>query len=116
MTTFKKQHTFNKRISESKKIIDKYPTKIPIIVEKQNNARVPDIDKHKYLVPCDLTMGQFIYVIRRRLKLEPEKSIFIFINNVLPPTSAFIQQIYDDYKDDDGFLYITYSSDNVFGY
>jgi GABA(A) receptor-associated protein len=115
MSQFKKQHIFDKRLSESKRIIEKYPTKIPIIVEKQNKSDVPDIDKQKYLVPNDLTIGQFVYVIRRRLKLDPEKAIFIFINNILPPTSAFVQQVYEEHKDDDGFLYVTYSGENSFG-
>tara|TARA_B100001093_G_scaffold419657_1_gene411277 strand:- start:139 stop:489 length:351 start_codon:yes stop_codon:yes gene_type:complete len=115
MSQFKKQHIFDKRLSESKRIIEKYPTKIPIIVEKQNKSDVPDIDKQKYLVPNDLTMGQFVYVIRRRLKLDPEKAIFIFINNILPPTSAVVQQVYEEHKDDDGFLYVTYSGENSFG-
>ena len=47
-------------------------------------ARTPD----RYLVPSDLTVGQFVYVIRKRIKLSPEKAIFIFVNNVLPPTGA----------------------------
>lgn len=40
----------------------------------------------RYLVPSDLTVGQFVYVIRKRIKLSPEKAIFIFVRNVLPPT------------------------------
>jgi hypothetical protein len=39
-------------------------------------------------VPSDLTVGQFVYVIRKRIKLSPEKAIFIFTNNALPPTGA----------------------------
>ncbi len=39
-------------------------------------------------MPSDLTVGQFVYVIRKRIKLSPEKAIFIFTNNVLPPTGA----------------------------
>lgn len=42
----------------------------------------------RYLVPGDLTVGQFVYVIRKRIKLTPEKAIFIFVNNVLPPTGT----------------------------
>ena len=40
----------------------------------------------RYLVPIDLTVGQFVYVIRKRIKLNAEKAIFIFVDNVLPPT------------------------------
>jgi GABA(A) receptor-associated protein len=44
------------------------------------------IEFYRYLVPADLTVGQFVYVIRKRIKLSAEKAIFIFVDNVLPPT------------------------------
>lgn len=57
-----------------------------MICEKAEKSNIPDIDKKKYLVPADLTVGQFVYVIRRRIKVDPNTNIFIFVNNVLPPT------------------------------
>ncbi|KAL2646408.1 hypothetical protein AAZV13_05G053600 [Glycine max] len=69
----------------------------------------------RYLVPADLTVGQFVYVIRKRIKLSAEKAIFIFVDNVLPPTGAIMSAIYDEKKDEDGFLYVTYSGENTFG-
>lgn len=39
-------------------------------------------------MPADLTVGQFVYVIRKRIKLPPEQAIFIFINDRLPQTGA----------------------------
>lgn len=42
----------------------------------------------RYLVPADLTVGQFVYVIRKRIKLSPEKAIFIFVKAVLPATGT----------------------------
>lgn len=42
----------------------------------------------RYLVPADLTVGQFVYVVRKRIKLSAEKAIFIFVKNILPPTGA----------------------------
>jgi len=42
----------------------------------------------RYLVPADLTVGQFVYVIRKRIKVSPEKAIFMFVKNTLPPTGA----------------------------
>uniref|UniRef100_A0A2K1XR61 Autophagy-related protein n=1 Tax=Populus trichocarpa TaxID=3694 RepID=A0A2K1XR61_POPTR len=69
----------------------------------------------RYLVPADLTVGQFVYVIRKRIKLSAEKAIFIFVDNVLPPTGAIMSSIYDEKKDEDAFLYVTYSGENTFG-
>lgn len=76
---------------------------------------IPAIDKKKYLVPSDLSVGQLVYVIRKRIKLAPEKAIFIFVNDILPPTAALMSTIYEEHKDKDGFLYVTYSGENTFG-
>ena len=86
MSKFKNDHDFDKRKKEADKIRAKYPERIPVICEKSANSDISDIDKKKYLVPGDLTVSQFVYVIRKRIKLAPEKAIFIFVNNTLPAT------------------------------
>lgn len=116
-SSFKATNSLVKRATESDHIRRKYPERVPVVVEKAATAAatVPDIDKKKYLVPQDLTVGQFIYVVRKRIKLRPEDAIFVFVKNVLPPTSALMSQIYEDYKDEDEFLYVTYSGEQTFG-
>ncbi|KAG2637276.1 autophagy-related protein 8A-like [Panicum virgatum] len=114
-TCFKMEHDLVKRQSESARIRDKYPDRIPVIVEKAGKTDVPEIDKKKYLVPADLTVGQFIYVVRKRIKLSPEKAIFVFVKDTLPPTASLMSAIYEENKDEDGFLYMTYSGENTFG-
>ena len=84
-------------------------------MEQLEGSDIPEIDKTKFLVPMDLTVGQFIYVIRKRIQLSPEKAIFLYVNNVLPPTSSLMSQIFEEQKDEDGYLYITYSGENTFG-
>lgn len=101
--------------SDAIKILEKYPDRIPVIINKSENSDVPDIDKRKFLVPNDLTVGQFVYVIRKRIRLSPEKALFVFINNTLPPTSSIMSQMYVEYQNEDGFLYMTYSGENTFG-
>jgi len=115
MFNYKKAQTFESRRNESSKVRQKYPDKIPVIVEKQVKTNLPDIDKHKFLVPSDLTVGQFVYVIRKRIKLKPEQALFIFINNTLCPTSHLMSEMYRNHKDEDGFLYIIYDTENVYG-
>lgn len=114
--SFKIRHTFEERFNESTKIIQKHPYRFPIICEKnEKSVNTPDIDKIKYLLPYDLTIGQFIYVIRKRLCIKSEQGIFLFINGFIPPSSSFISELYDIYKDPDGFLYFVYSYENIFG-
>ncbi|KAG9443529.1 hypothetical protein H6P81_014869 [Aristolochia fimbriata] len=114
-SSFKLEHPLERRQAEASRIREKYPDRIPVIVEKAEKSDIPDIDKKKYLVPADLTVGQFVYVVRKRIKLSAEKAIFIFVKNILPPTAAMMSAIYEENKDEDGFLYMTYSGENTFG-
>lgn len=59
--------------------------------------------------------AQFVYVIRKRLSLPAEKAIFLFVGKSLPRTAALMSEVYDKHKDEDGFLYLTYSGENTFG-
>lgn len=113
--SFKDSNPQEKRVAEAQRIRAKYPDRIPVIVEKSAKSDICNIDKKKYLVPCDLTVGQFVYVIRKRVKLSPEKAIFLFVNGTLPATSSLMSAIYQENKDVDGFLYVTYSGESTFG-
>lgn len=104
-----------KRKSEAERIRAKYPDRVPVICEKADRSDIPDIDKKKYLVPADLTVGQFHYVIRKRIKLAPEKALFLFCSNSIPPNAALMSTVYEEQKDQDGFLYIQYSGESTFG-
>lgn len=115
-SVFQSKHSFEERCKESSRILSKYPDRIPIICEKNmNNKDIIDIDKNKYLVPFDYKCGQFMFTIRQRLNLPAEKGIFISINGITPSVTDTIGNIYNKYKDKDNFLYIIYSSENVFG-
>ena len=37
---------------------------MPVIVEKLPTAKIAEVDKKKYLVPSELTVGQFYFLIR----------------------------------------------------
>lgn len=113
---FKAANTFEARLEESRRIRDKFPGRVPVIVERgQRSTSVPQIDKQKFLVPGDLTVSQFIFVIRKRLNLPAEQALFLFIGNTLPTTGMLIRELHSLYADADGFLYATYCGENVFG-
>lgn len=100
---------------ESKKIIDKFPTCRPVIVDKYQGSTLPELEKKKYIVPCDITLGQFMYIIRKKIKMRPEKAIFLFIENKLVNNSTTIGEIYESLASEDGLLYMKYSEESVFG-
>jgi GABA(A) receptor-associated protein len=115
---FSETFSVEQRTKESEKILAKYPNRIPVIVERSNTCsdEIPIIDKKKFLVPTDLTVGQFIYIVRKRIKIPSTKAIFLFTEkHTLPPTSSTMNTIYDNSKNADNFLYFTYHSETTFG-
>jgi len=112
---FRESNLFDTRIRESIRIRDKFPGRVPVIVERFRGADIPDIDKHKFLCPSNITVGQFCYIIRRRMTLPPEKALFLFVNNTLPLQSVLMGQLYAEHVENDGFLYISYTGESTFG-
>ena len=115
MSEFQKKFSLEKRKAEIVRILAKHPDRIPVICECIGD-NLPVLDKKKYLVPFELTIGQFIYVLLRRMTLAPEKALYIFINNTLPCSGNSMASIYDEHKHADGFLYIRCCSENTFGF
>ena len=113
--TFQKKFDLETRIKESTRIKEKYPNKLPVIVEQHKSSTIKKIEKSKFLVPEELTVAQLLVIIRKRLELDSTQAIYIFSKNTLPPTTQTISSLYSENKDEDGFLYLKYCNENVFG-
>lgn len=99
-------------------VLKKHPGRIPVYVKKAENSgslNIPDINRHKFLIPQDFTLHALQHTIRIYLKLRPEQAIFLFINNKLPIYSESLSELYKKYRSDNGLLYVTYSTENTFG-
>ena len=62
-----------------------------------------------------MNLGQFVYIIRKRIKLESNQALFVTVNSVLESSNILISELYEKQKDEDGFLYIIYTTENTFG-
>jgi GABA(A) receptor-associated protein len=115
-SSYKNTVNFEERKQESERIRKKYPDRVACIVEIDSKLTLIS-DQKKYLVPSDLTSGQFMYVVRKRIKLGPEKAIFLHVgdNHISPSASTLVHTMYNEYKDKDGFLYFKVNAENTFG-
>ena len=117
MHSYKIKHpSFEKRQSECKKVMDKYPNKIPVICELKEEATLPHLEKNMFLIPSEMTTAQFNYVIRKRMKLEMNQSLYLFVQQryLLKADSVMID-VYTNRKDSDGYLYITIAQESSLG-
>ncbi|XP_054252856.1 microtubule-associated proteins 1A/1B light chain 3C [Indicator indicator] len=114
---FKMRKSFATRLEEVAGIRAKFPTKIPVIVERYHREKyLPLLDKTKFLVPEELTMTQFITIIRSRMALTATQAFYLLVNNKsIASMSLTMAEVYRDYKDEDGFVYMTYASQEMFG-
>lgn len=112
---FTNKYTLDERKAEATKIAEKYPDRIPTIIIKAPSAELPELDTFKFLVPKDLTVGQFIYVLKTKIKMTAEQALFIFVNGVIPPTASMMEAIYSKHRANDDFLYFTIATENTFG-
>ena len=93
---FKETYSEEMRIQESNKILIKYPSRIPIIIEKSDNCDLIKINKTKFLVPKDLTLQQFVFIIRKKINLDSSQALFVMVNNTLSPATLQLGDIYNE--------------------
>jgi GABA(A) receptor-associated protein len=114
---YRKNVQFDERKLKAAIILKQHPDRIPVVVECSDELQaIHPLKKNKFIVPFELTLAQFMFVIRKHMKLDPEYAIFVFINNRLHPTTSLIGTIYEKEKDEDGFMYMDVFQESTFGY
>ncbi|KAG8197488.1 hypothetical protein JTE90_007227 [Oedothorax gibbosus] len=115
--TFKERRSLAMRKIESLEILTKFPKKVPVIVEKSEREKsLPYLDRVKFLVPLDMTMSQFVGIVRARLKLNPSQTFYLMLeDHSLTTMSRYVGDVYGEHKDEDGFLYASYAAQEMYG-
>ncbi len=100
-----------------KSLMRQYEDRIPIIVERSPNSNLPMINKRNYLVPNTMTIASFRKIIKERLQISSSQSLHLYAGKKpLYCGDTIMSVLYNQEKDpNDGFLYIRYFEENVFG-
>jgi hypothetical protein len=107
--------TLDERKAYSKKLLDKYPECVPVIIKKRNGDKnLQDINL-RYIIPKHLDVSYLLTTIRQKIKMTECQAIFIFAKNTLVPMNTSIGDIYNEHRGEDNILYIVYATENTFG-
>ena len=71
----------------------------------------------RFMMPKTFSIGEVLAVLRQRLVLTREEGLVLFANEkyMIKP-NAKLEEVYDKYKDQDGFLYLVYAEENIYGW
>ena len=98
----------------------KFPTKVAIIVERgpKSDGDMAQLANPKFLMPRAFSIGEVLSVVRSKLNMTKEKGLVLMDSRgkYVHKPSNNIGDIYEQYKDEDGFLYLLYCSENVYGW
>ncbi len=98
------------------RLLEKYPNKVPCIIQRHLRCNdVPQLKRKKYLLPKHIHMSDLLYYIRAQLTVPPHISVYVLVGNSLPSLNQTLSLIYEEEKAEDGYLYISYSSEHAFG-
>jgi hypothetical protein len=113
----------SERISESNRILSKFPNSIPVIIESKDEELLKKLKKNKYLVPSNVSASYLLSAVRKHLQLDSSKSIFMYCGSNIICGSEMIDSLYEDYKNkkklhdtnSEKFFYVYISCENTFG-
>ncbi len=119
------------RKNASKKLLMKYPEYRPFIIDlmpswksnnNNNNQQTLKLDKTKFLVAQNKTIGHLLYHVRTHLILKSNEAVFFLTeNDGLPATNETIGSFYNRQmllkkpEECDGFVYLYYCIESTFG-
>jgi GABA(A) receptor-associated protein len=108
-----------KKIEE---LLSKYPERVPVVISS-TSFKMHGLNR--FIVPFDMTIAQFMLILREKVELQKEEAIFIFIkeidsdnnckSDILAPVSTSIGPLYNQYKDKNLVLNLIYEKEQVFG-
>ncbi|KAI5858878.1 autophagy protein Atg8 ubiquitin like protein [Tricharina praecox] len=68
-----------------------------------------------FLCPPDLRLSEFMYNVRRKTKMPANIAVFLMADGLLVSLATTMGELYQQARDDDGWLYIVWTEESTFG-
>merc|ERR1712007_378920 len=95
--------------------------RVPFVVAKHAKEKAEiKSSKVKFLVPKAFKVSHFLQIITKDMELAKDTAAYLFISDTLLKQDQVVGDVYEKYKDQDGFCYghfaLTPSFGNLGGY
>ena len=83
---YKNSISFETRYYKARKILEQSPGKYPAILLRAKRCNY-NLNNYKYILDGSMTIGSFVYTIRRHLWLRKNQGLYLYIGETLPVLS-----------------------------
>ncbi len=105
-------------IERARNLMLKYPNKVPIIIipSKKFSLRY-SLDRDRFLADRQTSFMHFIFHVKQKIKpFDAYQGLFFYTeSNALPNVNCEMGQLYEDFKNKNGILYLYVEVENIFG-
>jgi len=125
MTAFRAKYSVSQRRAYAEAKRNTYPDKVPVFLEALGarfaDKAAPRLNKCKFCVSADDTFAQFVWFIRKHIRLPDSDALHWFVGAPdqraqMPANHMLMSQVYAEGQDpDDQFLYVRYGRETTFG-
>lgn len=91
-------------------LMNQYPDRIPVVI--LTNLK---LEKSKFLVPKNLRLSEFMIVLKKKIKSDYQDTLFVMANNKILNTTWSLNEIYNEHKRSDNYLYLQVEKEATFG-
>lgn len=92
----------------------KYPDRVAILVDRSRNCNI-QLSRNKFMTPSSYSFAQFLCMLRKKFKVQPEIGLFWFVNGSLVSAHMICGQIFEEYKSPDDTVVFEYMMEPTFG-
>jgi GABA(A) receptor-associated protein len=106
-------------MSEQEKLaslLQRYPDRVPVLMDRERDSKLPPISQKKILVPGDFTVAQFTTnVVKKHNLVDFNGALLVTTIDSIPGRSETMRQVYERHRSKDGILRLIYRQENIFG-
>jgi GABA(A) receptor-associated protein len=108
--------------AEARRILAKYPDRLPVVLRPGPRTEGPE-GPLKFLAPRSMPVGEFKYVVHKHMKSQQStekeqlasSTIYLLVGRNALQTGEAMESVYERYKSEDGFIYMTWNYENTLG-